>query len=165
MACQDLIGYWSDEPATELWCITYMEFSFSGFFCFPKLLIYLRGFHLQLPNLSVFIDRYNLLIQAVEAESVWMFWSVLWDLYTMIAFFPHESMTFVKIDRSKGHKREPNVLIWKSAGKTLNITVSSLFQAVGEFKKNKHLKGALSFSERDGLWIQKQNRMPHAEVS
>ena len=80
MACQDLIGYWSDEPATELWCITYMEFSFSGFFCFPKLLIYLRGFHLQSPNLSVFIDRYNLLIQAVEAESVWMFWSVLWDL-------------------------------------------------------------------------------------
>ena len=30
----------------------------------------LRGFHLQSPNLSVFIDRYNLLIQAVEAESV-----------------------------------------------------------------------------------------------
>lgn len=40
------------------------------FFFFPKLLIYLRGFHLQSPNLSVFIDRYNLLIQAVEAESV-----------------------------------------------------------------------------------------------
>ena len=136
----------------------------SGFFS-PKLLIYLRGFHLQSPNLSAFIDRHNLLIQAMEAESVWMFWSVLWDLYMMIVLFPHESMTFVKIDSSEGHKGEPNVLIWESAGKTLNINISSLFQAVGEFLKSKHLKGTLNFSERDDLWIQKQNRMPHPEVS
>lgn len=27
MARRDLIGYWSAEPATQLWCITYMRFS------------------------------------------------------------------------------------------------------------------------------------------
>lgn len=51
---------------------------------------------------------------------------------TMV-FFPHESMAFVKIDSNEGHKGEPSVLIWESAGKTLNINISSLFQAVGEF--------------------------------
>ena len=69
----------------------------------------------------------------------------------MIVLFPHESMTFVKIDSSEGHKGEPNVLIWESAGKTFNINISSLFQAVGEFLKSKHLKGTLNFSERDDL--------------
>lgn len=39
MARQDLIGYWSDEPATELWCCTYVEFGF-----LKKLLIYLTSF-------------------------------------------------------------------------------------------------------------------------
>lgn len=63
MARQDLIGYWSDETATELWCSTYVALS-----CLKKLLIYLSSFpYIHLIYLC-FIDRCNFLMRSVEAE-------------------------------------------------------------------------------------------------
>lgn len=56
-------------------------------------------------------------MQAVEAE-FWM--SFVGSLYDD-NFFPGESVRFVKVDNNHGHKREPNVFIWKHAGKIIRI--------------------------------------------
>lgn len=112
MARQDLIGYWFAEPETELWCITYMRFQF--FFFLLKLPIYLSSFHLKSPNLSVLIDRCDLLTRAVRFGVSLCF---LWGHHMIIALSPGESMRLVKMDSHQGHKGEPNALIWKSVSK------------------------------------------------
>lgn len=136
MARQDLIGCWSSEPETELWCITYMQFHF---FFLIKVTDLPSSFHVQSPNLSVLIDSCNLLTQAVKAERLGMSWCFLWGRHMIIALSPGESMRLVKMDSHQGRKREPNALIWRSVGKTWNVTRILVYFRHLENFKNKHL--------------------------
>lgn len=105
-------------------------------YCFAfKLLIYLSGFHLQLSHLSMLIDRCNLLMQAVERfECLDVFCGVItwWQLFS---WWICETCQ----DAQQRHKREGNVLFWKKAGKTLNVTGFWSILHTCRSLKNKHL--------------------------
>lgn len=110
-----------------------------SFFFLIKVTDLPSSFHVQSPNLSVLIDSCNLLTQAVKAERLGMSWCFLWGRHMIIALSPGESMRLVKMDSHQGRKREPNALIWRSVGKTWNVTRILVYFRHLENFKNKHL--------------------------